>query len=388
MKPAIRNRVLLVMSAIAVAATLLGGFVTQAPNRLVSGVPIALWQAAPPPLAGFVFATLAVFFVIAFAAPRRILHWIEAALALGLILITLSAASQAASALARIGSAVSRTSLGAAFWILIACAGLAMVDALQRMKAGPAVKLYVAATAALAVALLIAAGDFGALSIAKEYAQQRAAFSAELGRHIVLVVTAIGFALAIGIPLGIALARRPRSRGPAFAVLNLVQTIPSLALFGLLIGPLSYLGAAVPALGAIGVNGIGFVPASIALVLYSLLPVVRNTDTGIRGISPGIVESAVGTGMTPRQILWKVELPLAAPVLLAGVRIVLVQAIGLAVVAALIGAGGLGTFVFQGLGQYATDLVLLGAVPTILMALTADFLLRLATEILSRGPRA
>ena len=91
--------------------------------------------------------------------------------------------------------------------------------------------------------------------------------------------------------------------------------------------------------------------------------------------------------MTPRQILWKVELPLAAPVLLAGVRIVLVQAIGLAVVAALIGAGGLGTFVFQGLGQYATDLVLLGAVPTILMALTADFLLRLATEILSRGPR-
>src|ERR1019366_7883723 len=173
----------------------------------------------------------------------------------------------------------------------------------------------------------------------------------EFGRHCLLAGSAVAAALAIGIPLGIVAARRPAVRGPVFTTLNLVQTIPSLALFGLLIGPLSMLGNAVPALGAAGVSGIGFTPAIIALVLYALLPIVRNTHAGIVGIDPAILESAVGMGLTRRQVLWKVELPLALPILLAGIRVVTVQAIGLAVVAALIGAGGLGTFVFQGLGQ-------------------------------------
>jgi osmoprotectant transport system permease protein len=180
----------------------------------------------------------------------------------------------------------------------------------------------------------------------------------------------------IGFPLGVVAARSPRLENPLFAVLNLLQTIPSIALFGLLIVPLSALAAAVPQLAAIGVGGIGVAPATVALVLYALLPVVRNTAVGLAGVDGAVIEAGRGMGLTSWQIFRQVEVPLALPVLLAGLRIVTVQAIGLAVVAALIGAGGLGTFVFEGLGQYAVDLVLLGALPAIFLALAADFILQ------------
>jgi osmoprotectant transport system permease protein len=159
-------------------------------------------------------------------------------------------------------------------------------------------------------------------------------------------------------------------------VLNLLQTVPSIALFGLLLVPLSSLAAAIPSLAALGIGGIGMAPAVIALFLYALLPVVRNGVAGLAGVDVGVVDAARGIGMNRRQLFWQVELPLAMPLLLAGLRIVVVQAIGLAVVAALIGAGGLGSFVFEGLGQYAADLVLLGALPAIALALAADFLLQ------------
>ena len=166
--------------------------------------------------------------------------------------------------------------------------------------------------------------------------------------------------------------------------MNLLQTIPSIALFGLLLVPLSALAIAAPALAALGIGGIGPAPAVIALILYALLPVARSTLAGLAAVPPAAADAARGMGMTGRQLFWRVELPLALPLLLAGLRIVTVQAVGLAVIAALIGAGGLGSFVFEGLGQYAADLVLLGALPAILLALSVDFLLRLLSEALRR----
>jgi len=206
-------------------------------------------------------------------------------------------------------------------------------------------------------------------------------------RHIALVAGSVGPAIAIGVPLGVGAARNAPLQGPLFAVLNLLQTIPSIALFGLLIAPLAALATAVPQLATLGVGGIGVAPAIVALVLYALLPVVRNTSAGIAGVDASVIEAGRGMGLTQRQIFRQVELPLALPVLLAGLRIVTVQAIGLAVVAALIGAGGLGTFVFEGLGQYAVDLVLLGALPAIFLALAADFVLQTLTAVL-RSHRA
>jgi osmoprotectant transport system permease protein len=232
--------------------------------------------------------------------------------------------------------------------------------------------------------LLGIAGTFDALSIAREYASHRQLFGDELERHISLVGVSVAGAVVIGFPVGVMVVRQPGLRGPVFAGLNILQTIPSIALFGLLIVPLSALVAAVPRLAALGIAGIGVAPALIALVLYALLPIVRNTSAGLAGVDSAIIEAGRGMGLSRRQIFWRVELPLALPVLLAGLRIVTVQAIGLAVVAALIGAGGLGTFVWDGLGQYALDLVLLGALPAIFLALAADFVLQIVSAVLRR----
>jgi len=258
---------------------------------------------------------------------------------------------------------------------------LAVADAVQRLNAGPLLRSLVAAGVAAAVGVLLASGHLDVLSLLREYANQHDAFARELVRHMALVLAALVPALMIGAPLGVAVTRRPALGQGVYAGLNLLQTVPSVALFGLLIAPLSALAAAFPALAAAGVQGIGFFPAMLALVLYALLPVVRNTQAGLMAVDPAVIEAARGVGFTQRQIFWRVELPLAVPVFLAGVRIVLVQTIGLAVVAALIGAGGLGAFVFQGIGQYATDLVLLGAVPTIVLALAADLVMRVLVEL-------
>jgi osmoprotectant transport system permease protein len=274
--------------------------------------------------------------------------------------------------------------LGPAFWTLGACCVLAVIDALQRLNVGIGARLLAAIAIGSGVVVLAVAGTFDALSIAREYESRHQVFADALLQHVLLVGASVGAALVIGFPLGVVAARSPRLQGPLFAILNILQTIPSIALFGLLIVPLSALVAAVPHLAAFGIGGIGVTPAIIALVLYALLPVVRNTSVGLAEVDAAAIEAGRGMGMTTRQILWQLELPLALPVLLAGLRIVTVQAIGLAVVAALIGAGGLGTFVFEGLGQYAVDLVLLGALPAIFLALAADFILQIFSTGLRR----
>ena len=192
------------------------------------------------------------------------------------------------------------------------------------------------------------------------------AHRAELGvllmQHLVLVAVATACAVAIGVPLGIFAAKRPRLAAPAMAVAGVVQTIPSLALFGFLI-PLRYVG------------GIGVRTALVALTLYALLPLLRNTVTGIRGVDAAVREAGRGIGMTDGQLLWHVELPLAAPVIVAGLRTATVTTIGTATIAAAIGAGGLGVFIFRGVAMLDTSTILQGAIPAAALAVTADLLL-------------
>ena len=301
-----------------------------------------------------------------------------------LLLLTLAAAGQAARALVAGAGPAARISLGAAFWLIAGAAALAVVDALHRLGAGPVLRVLAVIAIGAGITVLATAGTFDALSVVREYASRRQLFAEALLRHVALVAGSVGPALAIGFPLGILAVRVPRVQGPLFAVLNMLQTIPSIALFGLLIVPLSALARAVPTLAALGVGGIGPAPAVVALVLYALLPIVRNTAAGLAGVDRAVIDAARGMGLTRHQLFWQIELPLALPILLAGLRIVVVQTIGLAVVAALIGAGGLGTFVFEGLGQYALDLVLLGALPAIFLALAADFVLQTLVALLPR----
>ena len=184
----------------------------------------------------------------------------------------------------------------------------------------------------------------------------------ETGRHLVLVATSIGLAAAIGVPLGIVLTRHPGWQRLVLGVAGVLQTVPSLALFGLLIP--------VPVIGGIGVR-----TALVALTLYALLPLLRNTVTGIRGVDAAVREAGRGLGMTAAQLLWHVELPLAAPVIVAGLRTATVTTIGTATIAAAIGAGGLGVFIFRGVAMLDTRTILEGAVPAALFAIMADVLL-------------
>lgn len=379
-----RNLVLPLLVVTSVIVAVSSGFVGLAPNRLVSGRPVMLWDAAGAGYCAALVACGVALMAIGIAPAKRGLVRLAAAIAGIALFVTLAATGHAAAVLAAGAAPAARVSLGAAFWIVLSCTALALIDALQRAEAGVTTRLITVALVAAAFIALAKAGVFDALSLAREFATRREVFAAAVVRHIVLVAASVGPALLIGAPLGLAALRRKGLEAPLFAVLNLLQTIPSIALFGLLIVPLSALAKAAPSLAALGIGGVGPAPAIIALVLYALLPVARNTLAGISGVSPGAIDAACGMGMTGPQVFWQVEVPLALPVLIAGLRIVTVQAIGLAVVAALIGAGGLGSFVFDGLGQYATDLVLLGALPAILLALAVDFLLRLLAGALAR----
>jgi osmoprotectant transport system permease protein len=195
---------------------------------------------------------------------------------------------------------------------------------------------------------------------------------AETGTHLVLVGVSVGVATAIGVPLGIVLTRRPAWSRLVLGTVSVVQTIPSLALFGLLI----------PVRGL----GVSARTALVALTLYGLLPILRNTVTGIQGVDPAIREAGRGMGMTDRQLLVRVELPLAASVILAGVRLATVVGIGVATIAPAIGAGGLGVFIFRGVAMADNRTILAGALPAALLAVAADAALG-ALERRLRPPR-
>ncbi|HZQ69043.1 MAG TPA: ABC transporter permease [Terriglobales bacterium] len=190
--------------------------------------------------------------------------------------------------------------------------------------------------------------------------------------HLWLVGISILFAVAIGIPLGILITRRPVLSKPVLGAANIIQTVPSLALFGFLL-PAPWIGERADRL------------AILALTLYSLLPVIRNTYTGIRNVDPAVVEAGRGLGLTDRQLLLKVQLPLALGVIIAGVRVATVISVGLATIAAAIGAGGLGEYIFRGLAMVNNQVILAGAIPAALLAILADVSLGWLEKRLSPG---
>lgn len=191
------------------------------------------------------------------------------------------------------------------------------------------------------------------------FSQNRGEIFERFLEHIGLVGASMAISLAIGLPLGIALVHRARAQKWVIGAANVVQTIPSLALFGFLI-PVPFIG------------GVGASTAIVALSLYALLPILRNTCTGIAEVDPAVVESARGMGMTPAQVLWHVQLPLAAPVILAGVRVAMAMCIGIATIAAAIGSGGLGVFIFRGLAMVNNRVILAGAIPAAILAIAVD----------------
>ncbi|WP_343058740.1 ABC transporter permease [Microvirga lupini] len=363
-------------------ALFLSPFVTYRANRIVSGEGRLLVDALPPAGAlGTIVVVLGVA-LCAVLARRPLIRLAAASMGLGVIF---PAVGFSAGFVTPAGNTFARVSPAIGFWLLALAFALIAADALTRLRFGPWGRLVALGIAAGGLALLLLSGAWNDLSLMKEYANRAESFWREARQHLWLAFGSMAAACLVGLPLGLAGHRIPALRNAILQGLGVVQTIPSIALFGILIAPLGYLAANVPLAAALGIRGIGAAPAFIALFLYSLLPVVANTMAGLGQVPADVIEAARGMGLSRRQRLFQVELPLALPVILAGIRIVLVQNLGLATIAALIGGGGLGTFVFQGIGQSAIDLVLLGALPTVALSFAAAIILDAIIDLTQRG---
>ena len=372
------------LSVVGCAALALLPLVLFKMNRIVPGAPRPLLQVLPGWVVLAFYATLLLVALCALFSASPGLRLAAALAGVAALILTMGAAGDA---LTPLGNAVVRVSPGAAFWILLLCLGLVSTDAITRLRPGPGLRVLFLALFAAATGLVLASGLLDHLSVMREYQVNSTVFAREARRHVLLALGSVSAAVLVAVPVGILCHRVPRLRAGTLGTLNLIQTIPSIALFGILMAPLGALALALPSLANLGIRGIGAAPAVVALFLYSLLPVVANTIVGLGRVSPATVDAARGMGLTSWQILADVELILAFPVILTGIRIVLVQNIGLVTVAALIGAGGFGTFVFQGISQTAIDLVLLGALPIVTLAFSSAVLLDALVEAINRPAR-
>jgi len=361
-----------VIAAIVAYAALLAPFATFRANRIVPGQARSLLEALPSTTGSLLLAIIIGGALIALLKTPLLLRLAASVIAHAALAVLIGVAG---GFLTPAGNTFARVSPASGFWLLIFAFTLLLADVLTRLNLAPWARVGVLAVAALAIGLLLVSGQWDSLSILKEYANRADSFWAEGAKHITLALGSLAAAVVVGLPLGILCHRVEKLRAGVLNVLNMIQTIPSIALFGLLIAPLGWVATHVPGAAALGIRGIGTAPAFVALFLYSLLPVVANTVVGLAGVPRAANDAARGMGMTDRQRLFDVEFPLAFPVILTGIRIVLVQNIGLATIAALIGGGGFGVFVFQGVGQTAMDLVLLGAVPTVALAFAAAIIL-------------
>lgn len=367
-----------VIAAIAAYAAFAAPFATFRANRIVPGAARSILEALPATAGPLLLAIIVVAVLIALFKTPLVLRLAASIVVLAALALLIGVAG---TFLTPAGNTFARISPASGFWLLIFAFTLLLADVLTRLNLAPAARVGVLVVAALAIGLLLISGSWDSLSILKEYFNRADSFWAEGSKHVTLALGSLAAAVIVGLPLGILCHRVEKLRAGLLNVLNIIQTVPSIALFGLLIAPLGWVATHVPGAAALGIRGIGTAPAFVALFLYSLLPVVANTVVGLAGVPRAANDAARGMGMTDRQRLFGVEFPLAFPVILTGIRIVLVQNIGLATIAALIGGGGFGVFVFQGVGQTAMDLVLLGALPTVALAFAAAIILDAVIEM-------
>lgn len=470
-----RNPVALAGSLLGVLALLeLGpwqpGWLLFKANRLVLGDALTAFGAGPV-WAGALLALWALTAVLA-VIPWRGRAWLIALLVSGALVTALLFVGSVARELTAGAPASARVSLEGGVWLTLLACYVVVFGAANEVR--PRLRVPLVAPGLIAAAVVVASGALNELGLARELANQGGDFGAELARHLALSGTSLFMAALIGVPAAIAAARSESVARWVLPGAGLVQTLPSLALFGLLVSPLAQLGrgltvgasvwivvaglvpllavmawrrrragrrneqgpatpflravralllavqvapgvllaiilavvvngavgallgaGSAPAwpawdvpLASVGVRGIGSAPALIALTLYALLPIVRNTYTGLKGVPRAATEAGRGMGMSPRQLLLRVQLPLALPLIAEGLRAAAVLTIGTTTVAYLIGAGGLGVFIQRGIDQVVPDLVLLGAIPIIMLALLADGLLRVLGAVLTpRGVR-
>lgn len=392
------NPLLTLYLALATVAAYSLPFLWVAPNRLLSGEPVYVWQVfqMQDSLIGVAWAWgLIGFLCIATWMPLQ-----RSIQAMVVVAISISLAGmwqlggQHASLISQTEGTLSRTSLGAAFWSLGAIGWLIALDAINRLQLKNLWRLLIQSALlmplilTLAVSLPLASGENAdqQLSIVKEYVNQSDVLWSATLRHLQIVLLAILPAVVLGITLAWRMMQHQGLQKVFFPVLNVIQTIPSIALFGLLMAPLAWIAVQMPAMARAGISGVGIAPAVIALMLYALLPIVRSTLAGFGQVPAEVIHAARAMGMSTWQLLWQIELPLALPVLIFGLRTAVVQTTGLAAVSALVGAGGLGQIMFDGLFSAANELVILGVIPIVLLAMFADTFFKVIEAFIKERP--
>ena len=364
------------LAILAAMAPLLLGWISVAPNRLVSPRVAALPQSTVVLAAASLFYLSC--FVLLLAARRPRPSWLAEAAALAAFIALATTVGFGTAAALPAGSTVARAAPAAGAWIALLLLALAMAASAVIRGGTPALPLL---GALLGLAVLGYVGLFGSLSLAREASGRAGDLRGALAGHLALSVSSLLLALVLAVPLSAIAFARPRLEGAFLAAASGIQVVPSIALFGLLIAPLAALATAFPTLRDLGLGGVGPAPAVIGIGAYLVLPLARGLLSGLRVAPDDLVEAARGQGLSSRGILLELRVPLGAGVMLGALRLAAVQAVGLATLAALVGGGGLGTLVFQGIGQLATDLILLGVLPVLALSLAADAGLALLSRL-------
>lgn len=364
------------------ALSLLLPIVSLKPNRVADGVPLRVLEVGGVTSLILMIATVAILLLLGILSPPRRLTSVKGGTVVVQLSIVLFVLIVGGGAIVDGESTNSRMTLSFGFWIYLLSFWIILSGVLNNLNSRMLKPLLTMLPLVLLVGVASRWG-VGHLSLAQEFLLKQGRVFGELGNHLQLTGIVVLLSTCIGVPIGVVAWRSGRGEKQIFGVLNTIQTIPSLALFGFLIFPLSILADRFPLLRSVGIRGIGSAPAVIALTLYALLPVVRNTFVGMKMIEQEVAQAGIGMGMSRGQLFRWVEIPIALPLVLSGVRVSAIQAVGNTAVAALIGAGGLGVFVFQGLGQGAPDLIVLGVVPVVLIALTVDRLMGMVINMVT-----
>ncbi len=348
------------------------------PNRIASGEPLGLWESAGGGFAAVVLCLWIGCLVLSLSGGGRRGAVLRGAAANVILVVVFALAGTTASRLLEEQDSLSRVSLGAGFWLSFLAAYIVILAARQGLE-GPRALRFLITWAGLATgAALLLSGWLNDLSEVQEVINNSARFRQWTVNHVLLAGGSVVAGTLIAVPLGVWAERSGRAERPIFLFANVTQTIPALALFGFLIAPLSALADRFPVLRDLGISGVGLAPAMIALVIYTLLPVVRNTHVALRRVDPAVIDAGLGMGMSRWQVFRRIEIVLAAPIMLEGIRIAAVQAVGLATLAALIGFQTLGKGIFRAFESGANDLVVAAALAIVALALIVDAVMRTA----------
>jgi len=341
------------------------------PNRIMDADPVSLVSGLGTAGWALALVWLAAAALCVSPLPERLRGFAVTLLGGAAPVLVFWGSGAAASAYAAEAGDIARTSLGAMVWVSLFAAYIVIFAATAWIEPG-AVRGLLTYAPVLAIVALIASGALDQTAIAREYANNAETFAREFRLHLTYVGASVGVGLLVGMAFGLIAARRPSAEPVVFGSLNVLQVLPTLAFIGLMNPVLTSLSERIPVLASWGVRGVGWAPVVIVLSAYAMYPIARNTYTAITSLDPAVLDAARGVGMSRLRRLAEIELPLAAPIIIAGVRIALVQTTAGAIIAGLVGGGGLGTFVFLGASETATDLILLGVLPIVALALFFD----------------